>query len=161
MKRVRADRHADRGAAIVEMAIIFPLLVLLIFGIWQVARTYNVQNTLDHASRQAGRFGAVDSSDLSAVLAVAQTDVEAAAIDWSDVIYCIGTEEGGSNTGILTNGGLTAPCVSLANGADSNDPTTGERVHVLLRIDDYPMNFLFWTVNVDLVGSAVARQEPS
>jgi Flp pilus assembly protein TadG len=48
----------SRGAAIVEAAIIMPLLLLLTFGIWTTARAWNVHNVLDHASREAARFGA-------------------------------------------------------------------------------------------------------
>ncbi|NIN10359.1 MAG: pilus assembly protein, partial [Gemmatimonadales bacterium] len=52
-------RREDRGAALVEAALVMPLLLMLTLGIWATARAWNVHNVLDHASREAARFGAV------------------------------------------------------------------------------------------------------
>jgi Flp pilus assembly protein TadG len=48
----------ERGAAVVEMAFVAPLLIILLLGIFTVARAYNVKNTMDHAVREGARFGA-------------------------------------------------------------------------------------------------------
>ena len=51
--------HKDRGAAMVEFAIIAPLLFLLVFGIIEFGRAYNAQNTLTHAAREGVREYAI------------------------------------------------------------------------------------------------------
>lgn len=47
--------HLDRGAAMVEFAIVLPLLLLLVFGIIEFGRGYNAQLTLTHAAREGVR----------------------------------------------------------------------------------------------------------
>lgn len=54
----RRNPH-DRGAALVEFAIITPLLLLLVFGIIEFGRAYNAQNTLTHAAREGARKYAI------------------------------------------------------------------------------------------------------
>ena len=49
----------DRGASMVEFALILPLLVLLIFGLVEFGRGYNAQITLTHAAREGVRTLAV------------------------------------------------------------------------------------------------------
>ncbi|MBT8216030.1 MAG: pilus assembly protein, partial [Acidimicrobiia bacterium] len=39
----------ESGAAMVEFALILPLLLLLVFGTIEFGRAYNAQNTLTHA----------------------------------------------------------------------------------------------------------------
>ncbi|MGI9648242.1 MAG: TadE family protein [Acidimicrobiia bacterium] len=49
----------DSGAALVEFAIVVPLLLLLVFGIIEFGRAYNAQNTLTHAAREGAREYAI------------------------------------------------------------------------------------------------------
>ncbi|MDP2624302.1 MAG: pilus assembly protein [Actinomycetota bacterium] len=51
----RALHANDRGAALVEMALLLPILVLLLFGIVEFGRAYNAKITLTHATREAVR----------------------------------------------------------------------------------------------------------
>ena len=51
--------NRDSGAALVEFAIIAPLLLLLVFGIIEFGRAYNAQNTLTHAAREGAREFAI------------------------------------------------------------------------------------------------------
>jgi Flp pilus assembly protein TadG len=60
MKRtLRARRSDDHGAALVEMALVLPLLVLMLFGIFEFGRAYNAKITLTHATREAVRVFSV------------------------------------------------------------------------------------------------------
>jgi Flp pilus assembly protein TadG len=54
-RRERADSKGERGAAMVEMAFVLPLLILLILGIFEFGRAYNAKITLTHATREAVR----------------------------------------------------------------------------------------------------------
>lgn len=53
------SRRDDTGAAAVEMALVLPILVLLVFGIIEFSRAYNAQITLTHAAREGVRVLAV------------------------------------------------------------------------------------------------------
>lgn len=48
----------ERGAALVEMALVLPLLLMLLLGIVSAGLAYNHQLALTHAAREAGRYGA-------------------------------------------------------------------------------------------------------
>jgi Flp pilus assembly protein TadG len=53
--RAAGTSNRQRGAAMVEMAIVLPLLLLLVFGIIEFGRLYNAQVTLTHAAREGIR----------------------------------------------------------------------------------------------------------
>jgi hypothetical protein len=56
----RRDRgRGERGAALVELAIILPLFVILVFGIIEFGLTYNNYITIRQGTREAARQGAV------------------------------------------------------------------------------------------------------
>lgn len=55
----RIGRSEDGGAAMVEFAILMPVLFLLVFGIIEFGRAYNAQNTLTHAAREGVREYAI------------------------------------------------------------------------------------------------------
>jgi Flp pilus assembly protein TadG len=53
-------RSRERGAAVVEFAIILPILLLCVLGLIEFARAIWTQATLDHAVQAAARCAAVD-----------------------------------------------------------------------------------------------------
>ena len=59
----------DRGASMVEFALILPLLILLVFGTVEFGRGYNAQITLTHAAREGVRTLAVTKDSDEAVTA--------------------------------------------------------------------------------------------
>ena len=52
-------RDSERGAALVEAAILLPLIVILIFGLIAFGRAYNAKVTATHAAREGVRVLAV------------------------------------------------------------------------------------------------------
>jgi Flp pilus assembly protein TadG len=61
---MRTRRHLrrladDRGAAAVEFAIVLPVLLLILFGIIEFARAWNVKQTLTDAAREGTRVAVV------------------------------------------------------------------------------------------------------
>jgi Flp pilus assembly protein TadG len=66
--------QASRGAVAVEFALILPLLVLLVFGIYEFGRGYNAKVTLTHAAREGVRDYAIHQD-----VSQAQTVSESAA----------------------------------------------------------------------------------
>ena len=59
-------RHHD-GAALVEFAIIFPLLLLFLFGIIEASWAFNQQLEVRHGAREGARLVAVNEGDDLAV----------------------------------------------------------------------------------------------
>lgn len=135
----------ERGAVLLEAAIITPLFVMLLFGIWTTARAWNIHNVLDHAAREAARYGAVDPT-VPTIEDIAEGEVVASSYPWGNVTFC---------SAIVQTGTAGGPCINA-----TLDPTTDDRVQVTLLIPSYELNFVFFTVNVPLQARAVARLEP-
>ena len=55
--------RGERGAAMVEFALILPLLVLLTFGIIEFAIAFNADSNINQAGRAGGRTAAILSTD--------------------------------------------------------------------------------------------------
>lgn len=53
----------EKGQSIVELAIILPVLLLLILGIFEFGRVMNAYLIINHAAREGARTGAVGNSD--------------------------------------------------------------------------------------------------
>lgn len=141
----------ERGATLAEAAIVIPVLLFLTFGIWATARAWNVDNTLAHAAREAARFGAtVDPWDNAGspgdVRAVADADLGSSSIDTGAVAECIE---------------LVPPASSPTCDPGHTNGTGTDQVYVKLSYADYPLNFLFFSLDVDLDGTAISRFEAS
>jgi Flp pilus assembly protein TadG len=59
MARHRAAVRGDRAQALVETALVLPLLLLLIVGLFDVGRAVWLSNTLATAVREGSRYGVV------------------------------------------------------------------------------------------------------
>lgn len=57
--RVRRRLRRDRGAVAVEMALVTPLLVALVFGIIDFGRIFNAEIQLSQAAREGARIAAL------------------------------------------------------------------------------------------------------
>jgi Flp pilus assembly protein TadG len=120
----------ERGATAVEFAFILPLLIVLILGIAEFGRAFQVSGTLSAAAREGVRVMALQNDPAAARAAVrnAATSLDPALTDAQIVI-------------------TPATC-----------PQTGGSTSVRLTIN-YPMPFLtdFFGSGVDLTGTGVMR----
>lgn len=73
-----ADK-SERGAAAVEFALLAPILILLLLGIMEFGRAYNVQITLSNAAREGVRVMAINNSATAAATSTAKTATKNAA----------------------------------------------------------------------------------
>ncbi len=78
----------ERGAALVEAAILLPLIVMLIFGLIAFGRAYNAKVTATHAAREGVRVLAVTGdqglAETAAADAAASLDSTLLTVDGSD-----------------------------------------------------------------------------
>jgi Flp pilus assembly protein TadG len=120
----------ERGATAVEFAFILPLLIVLILGIAEFGRAFQVSGTLSAAAREGVRVMALQNDPAAARAAVrnAATSLDPALTDAQIVI-------------------TPATC-----------PQTGGSTSVRLTIN-YPMPYLtdFFGSGVDLTGTGVMR----
>jgi len=58
--------RAEKGAALIEAAILLPLIVMLIFGLIAFGRGYNAKVTATHAAREGVRVLAVTKDNTAA-----------------------------------------------------------------------------------------------
>ena len=139
-----ATKKRERGAALIEAAIVMPILLGLVFGIWTLARAWNVRNTMEHAVREAVRFGATelpwDGGSFGQVEAVVDSELTTSAIPTASVnSLCISMS--------------SAPCGFTATSQGY------EQVAVRIEYPNYPLNFLFFSTTVNLTVEAVGRYE--
>ena len=52
-------RDSTRGQALVEFALVLPILTLLLAGFWDLGRVVLAQDALNHATREAARYAIV------------------------------------------------------------------------------------------------------
>ena len=99
----------ERGAALIEMALALPILVMLLVGIVSAGIAYNHQLSLTHAAREGGRYGAT-------------LPVESMTT-WLDVVLAQTVEDA---TGALDDGVAgRSVCVAFVHpaGISANDST--------------------------------------
>lgn len=63
MLRLRSFLKSNRGQSLVEMAIILPVLLMLIFGMVEFGRILSSYLIMENLSRDAARYGVVGHTD--------------------------------------------------------------------------------------------------
>lgn len=64
---VYLPKHHRRATATVEFALCLPVLVLLLFGLWEVGRIAQVSNVMRNGAREAARDASLGQDNLQAV----------------------------------------------------------------------------------------------
>jgi Flp pilus assembly protein TadG len=59
MKRMRFYRRGSSGQAIIELALVLPILLLILFGITEFGRAIMTTNVLNTAAREGARLAVV------------------------------------------------------------------------------------------------------
>jgi Flp pilus assembly protein TadG len=125
--------QGDRGAAAVEFALVVPVLLVLVLGIAEFGRAYNVQTTLSSAAREGVRVMALQNSPSAARTSAKVAGSSLALTDAQiNVSLSVGT------TCVVT-GIATAPTATVTV--------------------TYPMTFLtnFFGTSITLTGKGVMR----
>lgn len=87
------SRDKDRGAAAVEFALVFPLVIMLLITVIEFSRLWNIQATLTDAAMISARYAAVHGAKTGADLAVVVDKAKAEAtnipslVDWTSATF--------------------------------------------------------------------------
>lgn len=79
-KLCRLCRRYRRGAAVVEFAVVSPLLIMLVFGMIEFGRMVMVQQLITNASREGARLAVLDGTTTADVQSKVNTFLTNAAV---------------------------------------------------------------------------------
>ncbi|HLU31104.1 MAG TPA: TadE family protein [Acidimicrobiia bacterium] len=139
---LRPRHRADRGATLVEMALVFPILVLIIMGVAEIGLYFKDYLTVTYASREGVRVAAFagDSidADCQVLVAVGEFLGNANLEKLDRVEIYVATQDGtqtpgATNTARLKEGGDPTACNEPALPDDgwlrtTNKPATDRQV---------------------------------
>jgi Flp pilus assembly protein TadG len=86
-RRMRRASAADRGATVVEFALLLPVLLLLVFGIIDFGRALNAQVTITQAAREGARLDALNQPNVISRTKAAATGLSA-SVTVTEVTTC-------------------------------------------------------------------------
>jgi Flp pilus assembly protein TadG len=154
----------DRGVVVVEFALVLPIVVAILLGIFTGGIALNHKLSITEAAREGARYGATVPQN--------QCATSCGGLDWAHLVQsaassrangdatsvCVAlvTGSGGSLAAVgssYTTAGGTSPCF-----ADSG-PDTGLRVQVQVQRVGDQLQYLFGNKNLTLVASSTARYE--
>jgi Flp pilus assembly protein TadG len=167
--RARSNRRhgRERGAALVEFALILPVFMMLVLGTFTGGLAYNQKLDLAHAAREGARYGAT--------LPENQTSFTAPATNWATAVQEVVVER---SSGTLNTSQV---CVALVEGTppvavdsahrvnlpsgqsncyDDGSGDTGKRVQVSVA-RPATLEALVFTMNLTLSQRANAKFESS
>jgi Flp pilus assembly protein TadG len=73
-------RRGERGAELVEMAFVLPVLLTLLIGVFWAARAYNIYETITRAAREGARVAVAPSCSTCGNAVPSVTNVENAVL---------------------------------------------------------------------------------
>lgn len=120
IRKQRCRRRSREGVAAVELALVLPLFVLLVFGLIDFGHLFFVSSTMSSAARDGARAGAVQPT-IAAGLAAAQN----AAFR---TLSAAGMSAGSGDGSVARNCRTVCPTVAVATVV--NGATTDFRVTV-------------------------------
>lgn len=158
----RNQKRPDKGAALVEMAFVFSLLVMLLVGTVTAAIAYSRNNSIENSAREASRFaatlpGPIDTDWLQNVRDVARAAAQGdLATGVPGQYICVAFVDGSSDTRLTDIGGVEAE--SSGECFDDGRPDGEVRVQVVTQRETTIQVVLFST-DVTLSAPAAARYE--
>lgn len=147
MRQTRAGRRRERerGASLVEFALIVPLLTLFLFGIVQFGIAYDMKQSINSAAREGARTGAIPVNDLSDIGAAVDNSFDG-LVDSGTVVTKVYVD---SDAGSPLAGPSTKPC----------DANAGRTVIVVSEVDHELTIPFFGTRDLTLTGRGEFRCE--
>lgn len=170
MMRRDAKPDGDRGSAVIEFALVLPLLLGFLLGIVTIGISYNRYISMNNAVRESARYGAVSAvdGDLSAWLStVADVSIAAATGDMDSTVagqvvcvayvYPDGTDPEDRTTRLVEQSGSRVEDTGTPCFTDGR-PSSERRVQVQLERQS-DLEALIYERTVTLSAESVARFE--
>jgi hypothetical protein len=147
-KQSDSKRRRGKGQTLVEFAAIFPILLILMFGIIEFGRIFQAWVTLQNSARTAARYATTGQFNEDAY----PIDASGAADDIDSIVPCVFDDERGNaqemfsveytdptlsgDTGVMIYDGLEGLYATWYQGEDClpNDPNHQEKREDLARI---------------------------
>jgi Flp pilus assembly protein TadG len=161
--------HRERGAAMVELALLLPLLVILIMGMISAGTVYNRKLDIVHAAREGARYGATVPQNQCT-----QSGNPCGGLTWAELVRSVVVQR---SDGDVTSSQV---CVALVTGAtgtvvtptnqfttnsngsrcfDDGNGDSGRRVQVRVTRTGEAIDAAFFRIPVTLQSSATAKFE--
>ena len=168
-----SQTESQRGAALIEFALVLPIILVLLLGIITGGIGMNRNISMQNAAREAARYGAtlpVDGDLTTWLNTVATVAIDAATGDLDDgepgrriciaYVFPDGTDLDDRTVRILVDAAGTRT-VSAGNVCHADGrPADERRVQVeVQRLTD--LEVVFWSRTLTLEGSSTARYERS
>lgn len=163
-------RESERGAQLIEFAIILPILLSLVFGIVTGGVAFSHNISIDNAARETARYGATlpVNSDLDAWLGqVADVAISTATGSLDDgqpnrtvcvaYVYPDGTAPEDQTKSLTEDSSGTRTFANQPCVADPR-PNDERRVQVVLSRDS-DLVVIYFTKTLNLTGQSIARFE--
>jgi len=157
-------RDTERGAAAVEFALLFPLFLVIVFGVINMGFGFNQKINLTQAAREASRYGATLSFE------AAGGDVD----DWLQKVTDVAISAGGNDLDVTRAGryvcvahvdsdGVIKSKVTGTGGPASGalcvaDGRTDSRVQVVVRSQTV-IDFIFMGGTIEIGSDSVTHFE--
>lgn len=106
-------RDSERGASLVEFALVVPLLAMFLVGIVQFGLAYDAKQSVNSASREGARIGALKTTTVAAINARVQSAyTNAAAPGGAPTVTVSGVRVAAGTTTAFPSG--NGPCASTS-----------------------------------------------
>ncbi len=138
-RRALWDKTCERGAAVVEMAVVTPLLLTLLFGVIEFGNSFMFRQLLTNAAREGARTSAIQATADDAAIRVAVKDAMGAV------------------------GGIAIPdsAIEITHWCKYGDgtPNFTEKVLITVPYDDVAIFGTFFGVWNDIIAASTMRKE--
>jgi Flp pilus assembly protein TadG len=162
-------RESERGAALVEFALVLPLVLMLAFGVITAAISYNHKIDLTHAAREGARYGATlaqlqctgspnPCGTKTWAQVVQAVVVQRALGDVTAADVCVALVTGNPGTQLATGFSVNSPNADGTCYSDGNDDP-GKRVQVAIRKIGDQIDGIVFKIPVTVTSQATAKFE--
>lgn len=121
-------RHGSSGQALAELAIALPVLLLMLVGIFEFARAYQIQQVVVNAAREGARQAVLQGVDADSATIIVNTYLTSGAIN-NGVVVVTDTNNTGDPTTVQVSVpytfALIGPLIRLATSG-SGPPGPGD-----------------------------------
>lgn len=122
--RYRCRKSLRGGAAAVEMAVVLPVLVSLIFGSIEFGRAMMVSNLLTSAAREGCRTGVLPNANNTEVIAAVNNQLSGGGLNTAAATITIRVNNNVANVSTAVTGDRISVTVSMPYSAVTWLPTT-------------------------------------